>query len=312
MEAVKACMFVTFDLWHVPRRRAAQAAARMALDRPRLRQASGLTFSRLLGTGGGRRFTPLDADPSRWALLAVWDTPAAARAFERSSTIRAWARLADERWRVDLRPLHSRGLWSGQAPFGPQPGAGSGRPPVHDRHDAPVATPAGDAPAGDAPAGDTPARDTPVVALTRARLAPRRAVLFWRAVPPVAAELRDADGLLFTAGIGEAPIGYQGTFSVWRDSAALRAFAYQGRAHAAVVQRTPRERWYAEELFARFAVLGSHGTVRGTDPCAGRLGATARLPTAHVTDDATERRGEHTDEHGADAPRTPDAADGGS
>ncbi|OAA28672.1 spheroidene monooxygenase [Frankia sp. EI5c] len=248
-------MYVTFDLWHVPRRAAARAAARMALDRPRLRRASGLTFSRLLGTGTGRRFTPLDADPSRWALLSVWDTPAAARNFERSTTIRAWARLADERWRVDLRPVAARGRWSGHAPFG-VPADVDARHPIADDHGR-----------------------APVVAITRARLTPRRAVAFWHAVPPVAAELRGADGLLFTTGIGEAPIGYQGTFSMWRDGHALRAFAYQGQAHAAVVRRTPRERWYAEELFARFVVLGSHGTVRGVDPCE------ARRPTAVHTDD---------------------------
>ncbi|MEX5634342.1 spheroidene monooxygenase [Parafrankia sp. FMc2] len=242
-------MFVTFDLWHVPRRRAAQAAARMALDRPALRRTSGLAFSRLLGTGSGQRFTPLDADPSRWALLAVWDTPAAAREFERSSAIRAWARIADERWQVDLRPLTSRGLWAGRAPFDVPPGTsgtGTYRQPAKERADHDEAA---------------------VVVVTRARLTARRAVAFWRAVPPVAAELHGAGGLLFAAGIGEAPIGFQGTFSVWRDAAALRAFAYQGQAHAAVVRRTPRAGWYAEELFARFAVLDSRGTVRGADPC---------------------------------------------
>ncbi|SQE00559.1 MULTISPECIES: spheroidene monooxygenase [unclassified Parafrankia] len=244
-------MLVTVDFWHVPRRRAGHAAARMALDRPTLRRTSGLTFGKLLGTGSSHRFTPLDADPLRWALLAVWDTPSAARGFERSRTIRSWAGIADERWRVELRPVASRGRWSGRTPFGGRPGG----PASHRRPDGEHRGRHG----GEHGGG-------PVAAVTRARLAPRQAVAFWRAVPPVAAELRGAGGLLFAAGIGEAPIGLQGTFSLWRDVTALRAFAYQGPAHAAAVRRTPAAGWYAEELFARFVVLGSRGTIGGVNP----------------------------------------------
>jgi hypothetical protein len=78
---------------------------------------------------------------------------------------------------------------------------------------------------------------------------------FWAAVPAVTTELRGAAGLQFALGFGEAPIGLQGTLSVWRDASALQQFAYSGPAHRAVIARTPTERWYAEELFARFAVL---------------------------------------------------------
>jgi hypothetical protein len=45
----------------------------------------------------------------------------------------------------------------------------------------------------------------------------------------------------------------------------LREFA-RADAHAAVVARTAPERWYAEELFARFAVVGGRGTLDGQDP----------------------------------------------
>ena len=71
-----------------------------------------------------------------------------------------------------------------------------------------------------------------------------------------------APGVLFRMGIGEAPVGLQGTFSVWRDSSALRDFAYREPAHAAVIERTTRTGWYAEDLFARFAVLDVTGDPR--------------------------------------------------
>jgi len=137
----------------------------------------------------------------------------------------AWDRLAVERAVVELDPLHSRGSWSGTRPF---------------------------------EAGAAKAEGT-VLAITRARLRPTRAFRFWQAIPPVIRELHAAPGLLAGFGIGEAPIGWQGTVSVWRDAADLTRFAYRQPEHRAVIARTPADRWYAEELFARFAVRGITG-----------------------------------------------------
>lgn len=223
----------------MPPQRVPVAVLRMALDRRHLHRAGGPTFGKLLGTGDGRTFTLRDADPLHWGLLAVWRSRDDALAFERSATVRGWGRIAAERFRVELRPLSARGRWSGREPFGAPPGPSPG-----------------------APAG-------PVAALTRARLAPRRARSFWRAVPAVSAELRAVAGLAFAVGIGEAPVGVQGTFSVWSDARALHAFAYRRAAHRDVVRRTAEEGWYAEELFARFALLDARGTFAGRDPLAG-------------------------------------------
>jgi hypothetical protein len=73
------------------------------------------------------------------------------------------------------------------------------------------------------------------------------------------AELHQAPGLLARFGVGEAPIGWQGTISVWRSATDLVRFAYRQPGHRAVIERTASTGWYAEELFARFAVLGVHG-----------------------------------------------------
>jgi hypothetical protein len=73
-------------------------------------------------------------------------------------------------------------------------------------------------------------------------------------VPPVTAELHAADGLLARFGVGEAPIGWQGTVTVWRSTADLLGFAYRQPQHRAVIARTPTDNWYAEDLFARFAI----------------------------------------------------------
>lgn len=220
--------FVTLHVWRVPRRAVPRAFARMALDRRRLRATPGVRFAKLLGTGTGDGFGPADADPTRYAALVVWDDAAAAEGFDGTPVARAWERIAEGRLRIDLRPLASRGKWSGTTPFGE-------------------------------PRGETRG---PVLALTRARLRPRRAVTFWRAVPPVAAAVVTAPGLLARFGVGEAPIGWQGTVSVWRNTADLAEFAYRHPEHRAAILRTPTEGWYAEDLFARFAVLGVMGDRR--------------------------------------------------
>jgi hypothetical protein len=72
--------------------------------------------------------------------------------------------------------------------------------------------------------------------------------------------LKSSAGLIHAIGIGEAPLGLQGTFSIWESPKAIRDFAYQGAAHKAAIEATHRERWYAEELFARFAITEQSGS----------------------------------------------------
>jgi hypothetical protein len=220
---------VTLHVWRVPPFRVPAAAMRMATDRGRARRTPGVVFAKLLGTANG--FSAFDAEPTRWAALTCWSTAAAAARYPVADR---WDASASESWRLDLRPLSSRGQWSRRTPFG----------------------------------SPTPRRvDGPVASITRARLVPRKALGFFRAVPPVSAELAAADGLLASLGVAEMPLGLQGTVSLWRDSTALRAFATAPE-HTEAVRRTTSDGWYAEELFARFEVVGSRGTLDGRDPLA--------------------------------------------
>ncbi len=231
---------VTLTVWGVGPAAVPGAALRMALDRRHLGRVPGLRFAKLLGTGDGRTFTVRDADPLHWALLAAWDDPGSALRFTTGPTHRAWGHLARERLELSLRPIASRGLWSGREPFG----------------------------------APRPCRvDGPVAALTRARIRTRSTRAFWRAVPPVSHDLHTVPGLRLALGIGEAPIGLQGTFSVWENTSALVDFAHRRAAHVEVVSRTAREQWYAEELFARFELLDVQGTFRGEHPFDGRAAA---------------------------------------
>ncbi|ROZ89084.1 monooxygenase [Gordonia sp. OPL2] len=226
--------FVELRIWgvdHVP-----AAIGRVPLTRRRIRKQPGLTFAKMMGTGSARTFTPRDADLHHWALLTVWDSPASAEAGAATAAIRSWDLMATEQLRVAMRPMASRGRWSRREPFGALQAADDG-------------TWAG-----------------PVAAITRARLRPTRAMSFWRAVPPVVGELSRAAGLRLALGIGEAPIGLQGTFSVWESPSELTGFAYRSTEHLDAVRRTESARWYAEELFTRLAVLDVSGTYDGRTP----------------------------------------------
>jgi hypothetical protein len=217
---------VTLHVWRVPRRRVPRALWRVARDRAHLRALPGVNFAKLLGTAPDGRFEPGMADSTRWAALIAWADAGAATAFEASRVATAWRSLATAHCRIDLRPVRVTGSWARQRPF--------------------------------VPGGHTPA-GAPVLALTRARLRLRRTPVFWRAIRPVGAASTRAPGLITAFGVGEAPLGWQGTVSLWQSAHHLVEFAYRHPDHRRVIEATPERRWYAEELFARFAVLNVTG-----------------------------------------------------
>ncbi len=220
---------VTVHLWGVAGRQIPGSLWRMATGRRKVRRSHGLRFAKLLGTGSGRTFSVRDADPRHWGLVAAWDDIADARVFELADIVTSWDRHSYEKARFVLSPIHSRGNWAGRQPFSP---------------------------------GQKPTGNGPVAALTRARIRPSQWRRFASAVPPVAAATDRASGLLVSTGIGEAPVGLQGTFSVWQNSDALNAFL-AGSEHQRVVNETETIGWYSEELFARFSVTAASGSFCG-------------------------------------------------
>ena len=211
--------------WKIEKKSLPFAFISMARDRGRLRRSRGVHFAKMLGSGTGENFTPSDADLSRWGALVVIDE-AQLDAIDNNSVIKGWNKRSTNEVRLVLDPIAAHGLWSRSNPFD---------------------------------WSHTPAADVKVAAITRARIKWLQNFRFWSAVPPVSAELHQSPGLITAIGIGEAPIGLQGTFSLWENGKALRDFAYKGQAHQKAIEATAQYNWYAEELFSRFAVRHVRG-----------------------------------------------------
>mgnify|MGYP000527417852 CR=1 FL=1 len=100
----------------VPRKGIPFAFLSMAIDRMRSRKFTGISFSKLLGTGSGQTFTPSDAVLTRWGMVVVIDENRI-KAFDQSSIISNWRKRSTSEFRTVLSPLSSHGLWAKKNPF---------------------------------------------------------------------------------------------------------------------------------------------------------------------------------------------------
>jgi spheroidene monooxygenase len=197
----------------------------------------GLEFFKPLGTGSGAGYS-LWPDFSVYGLLAVWETEALARRFLASPLFAQFIERTQERYTIFLRPLSSRGSWSGFNSWSVSP----------------------------------PDKDNPLIAaLTRATLKPRFLFRFWSLVPGVSASHKVAHGLIFTKGIGEIPLMEQATFSVWENLESMKAFAYKNE-HAEAIRITRAKNGFREEMFTRLQPFDASGTWNGEDALKPYLG----------------------------------------
>jgi len=213
--------------WKIKARYIPWAILHMGLDRLALARRSDVKFWKLLGAGKGETFTPKDADILRWGLLVVVDKDSE---IANSKIIKRWKKKSQSQFSAQLSPISVNGAWSKKSPFDQIPKV-------------------------------TNDWSGKVVAITRARIKWRKNVIFWNSVPPVTTSLHSSPGLISAIGIGEAPIGLQGTFSIWESGEAIKNFAYSGAAHKEAIKATHRHAWYAEEMFARFALIESRGSL---------------------------------------------------
>ncbi|MEQ9220228.1 MAG: spheroidene monooxygenase [Cyclobacteriaceae bacterium] len=185
-----------------------------------LKDVEGMTFYKLMGSGKGLGFNPLP-DWSVYVLIQVWENHKAARLFiDSSELMQKYRARSTECMTVFMRCVTTHGLWSGQSPFHPSD------------HTDPI---------------------NPMVAvITRATIKTSKLIRFWRYVPTAQKPVEKAEGLIYTKGIGEAPIKQMATFSLWTTEVEMKKFAYQSSEHQQAIKMTRALSWYKEELFARF------------------------------------------------------------
>jgi spheroidene monooxygenase len=209
------------------------AFAMMGLARPAMARVPDLSFWKLCGSGTEEGFTPRP-NWGVYAQLCVWPDRATAEArLETARIFRRYRRRAAESYTLFLSPISSRGQWAGVAPFDPD---------------------------GSAPEG-------PLAAMTRATIKPKILGDFWGRVPNISAVIGRDPNVVFKIGIGEVPWLHQVTFSIWPDTETMAAFA-RDRAgpHAQAIQAVRDGKWFREELYARFRILGDRGSWDGARP----------------------------------------------
>lgn len=205
------------------------AFSQMLFARRSLARAERIQFWKLLGSGTGEGFTPVP-NTAVYAILAGWPDVDWARAqVEGAQPFRRYRARAREVWTVFLVPVSARGAWSGAAPFVPAPVPAEG----------------------------------PLAALTRATVRLSRLARFWSRVPRISRRIGADPNVMFKIGVGEVPWLHQVTFSIWPDAASMAAFARSDGPHACAIRAVREGGWFAEELYARFRVVGEAGTWGG-------------------------------------------------
>jgi len=102
----------------------------------------------------------------------------------------------------------------------------------------------------------------PIASLTRASIKPLNAISFWSKAPPAEIDLQGTPGCLISAGVGEAPILRQATFTIWESQAAMDSYARSG-AHLAAIKAAMQGNYFSESMFVRFQPFDAEGTWKG-------------------------------------------------
>ncbi len=192
-----------------------------------LKENPDLTFAKFMGSGAGRGFS-VRPDFNVYCLLLVFkDDKENKQKLLSNAAYQLYANESEVQWNVIMQPIGAHGFWDNQQPFSQRVSALQ--------------------------------VDQQVGVITRASIKKRLMWQFWRFVPQVSSQIGKNEEVIFSKGIGEAPLIEQATFSIWPNQEAIRKFAYQGKNHAEAVKKTRQLNWYSEELFARFSIVENFG-----------------------------------------------------
>lgn len=197
-------------------------------------KSPGLIFYKLMGSGRDIGFS-IFPDWGVYALLGVWENEQAAHDFFSHSAIyKHYREKSFEQWTVFMKPIQTKGLWSGVNPF--------------------------------TPSSELDTKNPLIAVITRATIRTNKLLKFWRFVPISQRPIeRGCEGLIYTKGVGEIPVVQMATFSVWENLEALKKYAYNSEEHREAIKKTHQIDWYKEQMFTRFQPFKTLGTWGGKD-----------------------------------------------
>ncbi|HRE62826.1 MAG TPA: spheroidene monooxygenase [Ferruginibacter sp.] len=222
---------IRYKKWLIP-----FAILAMALHHVPLWLNKKISFYKLMGSGKNGSFdkTP---DLQQWALLLVSKNGTLPNEPLHlfGSFIHNWYKLFGcETFTLFLEPIEGHGTWDGSPVFG--------NLPRQTNYEGRIAV------------------------LTRATIRWKKLKYFWQHVAPVSAQMKKFPSIELSLGIGEVPWIKQATFSVWSSKEAMKSFAYANKEHAEVITKTRKQNWYSEDMFTRFKILETTGSLRGKKP----------------------------------------------
>ena len=202
--------------------------SRYVIGRFSLRNIPGLQFFKVLGSGFEGGFS---TKPSfhKQGLFCVFDSEQHAKQFRAHSTlVQSYLKHSREFFAVTLNAFSTRGSWANTQ--------------LDVTANAPVSG--------------------PIASLTRASIKPLKANAFWKNAQPAEVSINQSEGVILSAGLGEAPYLRQATFTIWEDETALNAYAQQG-AHLAAIKAAYGQQYFSESMFTRFTPSEMQGTWLG-------------------------------------------------
>ena len=228
--------YACFTFIHFEGQNKKWALKQMFKARGPLEAWSSLRFHKLVGLGGGHGYS-LKTRFDAYGIFTVWDHATDAEEFYNSSFFGEFAEKSKEYFTVVMKPLSSRGSWSGFNDWKPSPMDSSNQM---------------------------------VCVLTRATLKVRFIYPFFRMIQRVMKDHYQFPGLVFSRGFSELPLKEQATFSIWENVEQMKKFAYNSF-HALAIKITRRKKGFKEDMYTRFQPIATVGTWKGINPLKGKV-----------------------------------------
>jgi spheroidene monooxygenase len=194
-----------------------------------LKSIPGLMFAKVMGSGEGGGFT-LRPSGTHQGLIFVFDQIQSAVQYLKSHDLALYREKAREWWQGILAVNSCRGTWNQFSWQSHDLGLNADGAKATDHE----------------------------VSLTRASIRASKAISFWKYAPQAQVDLQKAPGCELAIGLGEAPVLRQCTFSLWRDTQSLVAYAHQG-AHQRAIAAAHKHGFFTESMFVRMRVLHMQG-----------------------------------------------------